>query len=297
MDNYYEVLGLKNTCSNYEVLTAFKKIILKYDIIKLNNEVSSQMKYAFEAFDVLSDPQWRELYDQYGENIKSGVISDITNNIIRYAYHGDIIMTYKSVFGSQNPFTHVVSMLFSINNPISHSENLETIKNQTKQFPLRLTLEEVYFGTLKKVCIELNDRKQKLIDVQIPRGIPANSKIVKDIGNGSIITFIIEDLPHKVYSRNGMDLIRTIDVSIKDVLCGKQFILKTLDHKMLRVNINQLIFPSFEKIVHGQGMPGYHAKDKEKGNIILKFRLNTPQYLSSKMIKMLLENISNVGLS
>lgn len=72
--------------------------MLKYGIVKLNDEELSQIKYAFEAFDVLSDPEWRELYDQYGESIiKSGVVSETTNNVIRYAYHGNILMSYKYV--------------------------------------------------------------------------------------------------------------------------------------------------------------------------------------------------------
>lgn len=63
---------------------------------KLNDEDIYRRLVAFEAYDVLSDPFWRKLYDQFGEiAIKSGVYVDNEKNMRRYSYHGDIYFTYK----------------------------------------------------------------------------------------------------------------------------------------------------------------------------------------------------------
>lgn len=66
---------------------------------KLNdgNKADSRL-VAFEAYDVLSNPFWRGLYDQFGEiAIKTGVHVDGEREMkqYRYSYHGDIFLTYK----------------------------------------------------------------------------------------------------------------------------------------------------------------------------------------------------------
>jgi len=62
----------------------------------LNEEDSNSRLVAFEAFDVLFDPFWRKMYDQYGYNaIKLGVFVENENFARRYTYHGDIFSTYK----------------------------------------------------------------------------------------------------------------------------------------------------------------------------------------------------------
>jgi len=74
----------------------FRKIVHEFGMEKLNNYDTKRRLQAFEAYDVLSDPFWRELYDQFGNiAIKSGVFIDNDQSIKRYSYHGDILLTYK----------------------------------------------------------------------------------------------------------------------------------------------------------------------------------------------------------
>lgn len=53
--------------------------------------------------------------------------------------------------------------------------------------------------------------------------------------------FITKDLPHKDFIRSGQDLISTYDVTFKEMMCGVQYVINTLDYKQLRVNITQII--------------------------------------------------------
>lgn len=55
------------------------------------------------------------------------------------------------------------------------------------------------------------------------------------------IVFVTNDLPHKYFVREGQDLICTYNATIKDMLGGVQHKIKTLDHKLLTVNITQII--------------------------------------------------------
>lgn len=63
---------------------------------KLDDDKTHRRLVAFEAYDVLSDPYWREVYDRSGEiAIKRGVVVDNGSDVKRYVYHGDIFLTYK----------------------------------------------------------------------------------------------------------------------------------------------------------------------------------------------------------
>lgn len=63
---------------------------------KLDDKNTHRRLIAFEAYDVLMDPFWRNLYDQFGElSIKSGVCISNEQGIKQYSYHGDIFFTYK----------------------------------------------------------------------------------------------------------------------------------------------------------------------------------------------------------
>lgn len=61
-----------------------------------DDERTNDRLVAFEAYDILSDPFWRDMYDQFGEiSIKTGVFVDGERKMKRYSYHGDIYLTYK----------------------------------------------------------------------------------------------------------------------------------------------------------------------------------------------------------
>jgi len=66
--DYYEVLGLQKGASEDEIKKAFRKLALKYhpDKNKGNKEAEEKFKEINEAYQVLSDPQKKANYDQFG---------------------------------------------------------------------------------------------------------------------------------------------------------------------------------------------------------------------------------------
>lgn len=110
--NYYSILNLKKHCTKEDVLKAyvsknfqnilinilynnfrFGKLMSKYSI---TNQVQNNCLIMLcEAFEVLSDPFRRALYDKYGEEgLKKGIQSD-TLCIDPWTYHADAITTYS----------------------------------------------------------------------------------------------------------------------------------------------------------------------------------------------------------
>ncbi len=72
--DYYEVLGVVKTAPQEEIKKAYRKLALKHhpDRTKENKASEEQFKEASEAYAILSDPQKRAQYDQFGHSLGGG---------------------------------------------------------------------------------------------------------------------------------------------------------------------------------------------------------------------------------
>ena len=67
-EDYYKVLGVRKNADSAELRKAFRKLAMKHHPDRNVSDASAEEKFkeAKEAFDVLSDPQKRQLYDRFG---------------------------------------------------------------------------------------------------------------------------------------------------------------------------------------------------------------------------------------
>ena len=73
--DYYEVLGVSRTATEADIKKAYRKLARKYhpDVNPDDKTAEEKFKDVREAYDVLSDPEKRQRYDQLGANWKAGV--------------------------------------------------------------------------------------------------------------------------------------------------------------------------------------------------------------------------------
>jgi len=116
--DYYAILGVKKGANDDELKRAYRKLALKYHPDK-NKSAGAEEKFKEigEAYDVLSDPKKRQIYDQLGEEgLKGGASAGGAGQGhpgfegFTYTYHGDPRQTFSQFFGTSNPFEMFMNM-------------------------------------------------------------------------------------------------------------------------------------------------------------------------------------------
>ena len=97
--DYYEVLSLERTADGDEIKRSYRRMAMKYhpDRNPGDTEAEAKFKECAEAYEILSDPQRRQVYDQYGhEGLRgSGAAShDFTRMNV-----DDIFSMFNDIFG------------------------------------------------------------------------------------------------------------------------------------------------------------------------------------------------------
>lgn len=162
------------------------------------------------------------------------------------------------------------------------------------QIDLNLTLEELYTGTKKRLKVtrtrwykDQMTKEDKVLEVEVKRGWKDGTKITFP-GEGDQETphsrpgdmiFIVKTKHHDRFVRDGLHLIHKIPISLVRALTGFIAPIRTLDGRILKVTVDEVVNPKTRKIVPNEGMPSSKAAG-EKGDLILEFDLIFPRILS-----------------
>ncbi|MSS71735.1 MAG: molecular chaperone DnaJ [Candidatus Latescibacteria bacterium] len=145
--DYYEVLGVNRKASEDEIKKAYRKQAMKYhpDRNPENKEAEASFKEAAEAYEVLSDSQKKQIYDQYGHEGLGGPFQSGGFQWSDFTHAGDfndIFDNLDSIFGGG-----IFGNLFGGRGRQGPQ------RGEDLKVSIELTLEEIAKGTQKKIKI------------------------------------------------------------------------------------------------------------------------------------------------
>ncbi|KAF5832029.1 radial spoke protein 16 [Dunaliella salina] len=301
--DYYECLGLTRNADVLEIRRTFRRLALKYHP-DCNKDVDSKEEFAriCEAYDVLSDPKRKGFYDLYGEHgLKDGEMDaqgGLKGGIYQFDPELGPHQVFARFFGTSNPYEALdaISAQFE-----AMTTQDPPKKGKNKVYTVELTLEEIYFGCLKKVthkrkvlhengeCTE----EQRTLTIDVKSGLPSGTRFVFE-GEGNkvpkkepgFVVFVLKPLPHDRFLRRGSDLVHKLTLPLYQALIGTSVDVQTLDHRTLSIPIADVVTPGYKRVVPGEGMP---KPTGGKGDLILEVELLFPTHITETQ-KMLIKS-------
>ncbi|MEB3226679.1 MAG: DnaJ C-terminal domain-containing protein [Synechococcus sp.] len=243
--DYYSILGVSKTASADEIKKKFRKLALQYHPDRNPGDKAAEAKFKelSEAYEVLSDPEKRQKYDQFGQYWQQaarssgspygpGVNVDFSNfgnfDFSNFGSFDEFIneLLGKAATGSGTRGTNPYGD-FGFN-----TGTTGTAHGANREVKIQLTFSEAFHGVEKRFSIG-----QENLSVKIPAGVTQGSKI-RLKGKGSLSPmggqrgdlYLIVDLqPHHFFQFEGENLTCTLPITPDEAVLGASVAVPTPD--------------------------------------------------------------------
>lgn len=304
--DYYAVLGVSKTATADELKKVYRRLARKYhpDMNPGNKEAEAQFKEVNEAYEVLSDPEKRKKYDQFGQYWKqagqgwpSGSSAGFDVNGFDFSQYGSFDEFINELLGRFG--TTGAGPRRSTNRTYTYStraggptgfggySGYEGFENQAtktgasdKEAILPLTLSEAFHGVQKRL-----DLGTEIVDVRIPAGAKPGSRI-RLKGKGSIdpynqqrgdLYLTVEVQPHSFFHFEGDNLVCEVPIAPDEAVLGTQLEVPTPDG-MVNVNVPAGVRSGQSLRLRGKGWPNSKTG---RGDQMVKISIVPPKELSA----------------
>lgn len=279
--DYYKILEIDKNATETDIKKAFRKLARKYhpDLNPNDKEAERKFKELNEANEVLSHPENRKKYDQYGENWQHGEeYEKARQQQQRYQSDGG----QQSGFGGAGDYSDFFESMFGGGASRGRGRTA-AFKGQDFNAELHLDLKDVY--TTHKRTLTINGKNIRLT---IPAGVE-NGQVIKIPGQGSeganggpkgdlYLTFNIEN--HTNFKLDQHNLYSTVDLDLYTALLGGEITANTFDGKV-KLTVKPGTQNGTKVKLKGKGFPVY-KKEGEFGDLYISYQITIPTNLTEK---------------
>lgn len=295
--DYYKILGVDKSASQDDVKKAFRKLARKFHPDLNPNDPSAKEKFQEinEANEVLSDPEKRKKYDEYGEHWKHADEFEAQKRARQQAGGGG---GYSDFGGDGGSYWYSSDgQGFSGGNADGFSDFFESMfghrgggrrgnagfRGQDFNAELRLSLRDA--AQTHKQILTVNGKN---VRITIPAGV-ADGQVIKLKGyggeginggpNGDLyITFVIAEDP--VFKRLGDDLYVDVPIDLYTAVLGGEQVVDTLNGKV-KLKVKPETQNGTKVRLKGKGFPVY-KKEGEFGALIVTYTVKIPTNLTDR---------------
>lgn len=311
--DYYQTLGVSKNADEKEIKKAYRKLARDYhpDVNPDNKGAEEKFKELTEAYEVLSDPEKRQKYDQFGSQWQQyqrggGSMDDF------WAQYGGASRqrgggysqtidpaTFEQMFGSGGSgFSSFFESLFGGGaggrtrqsggfdfSSFGGGQGFQSAPQRGRDIEqaVEIMLEEAFHGATRSFQYS-NGRS---ITAKIPRGVKNGAKIrlsgqgeTGGGGQSGDLFLKVKVLPHPLFKREGDDLKVDVPVDLFTAMLGGKTAVSSLDKT---VNLTIPAETENGKVIRLRGLGMPHAKNpSERGDLLATVSITLPQNLSEK---------------
>ncbi len=294
--DYYEVLGVSKSASTEELKRAYRKLALEWHPDRnKSSQAHDKFKEINEAYAVLSDPQKKQTYDQFGHDaFKPGMGGSPWGQSrgagSGFAGQGPFTYYYSSGGGGQSPFGD-----FEGFDPFDIFEQFfgggfgrQSTRHHREAYEITIDFIEAVKGVTKDVHLPRGQAGEGSMrkSIKIPAGVDSGSRIRFDD-----FDIVVQVRGDKEYKREGDDLIIDKEISYAQASLGTVLEVPTIDGP-LKIRVQPGTQPGTLIRLRGKGVP--HVRGGGRGDEYVRVLLHIPTHLNRRQ-KELLEELEEVS--
>lgn len=304
--DYYKTLGVDKNADEKTIKKAYRKLARDYhpDVNPGNQAAEEKFKELNEAYEVLSDPQKRQKYDQFGSQWQQyeragGNMNDFWSQWAnaaggRRAPRGGAAYTqtldpetFEELFGGRSGggFSSFFEALFGGPDGRRQSDGFDfsgfggarpaSPRRRDVEQPVTLTLEEAFHGTTRQ--LQFGDGR--VLTPKIPPGVYTGAKVrLRGKAEPGDIYLVVEVKPHPRFERRGDDLTVSVPVDLYTAVLGGEVQVAAMD-RTVSLTIPAGTANGQQIRLRGLGMPQM-KNPKQRGDLFAIVEVQLPQNLS-----------------
>jgi curved DNA-binding protein len=295
--DYYKILGVERKASEEEIKRTYRKLALKYhpDRNPGDKKAEEKFKEINEAYQVLSDPQKRQRYDQMGDSYQRwqqrGAPGGFNWDEWARAQGGGNVRVEEvdldDLFGGGlGGFSEFFRRFFGGMQDLGGADALRgrsTARRapQSYQYEVAISLREAFMGTARR--IEVDGRR---LEVKIPAGARTGTRVrvpeavTAPNGAKGDLFLVIQVMDDPLYERKGDDLYTDVEVDLYKAVLGGEVAVHTLSgNVMLTIPAGTQSGQTFR--LGGRGMPRI-KNPQSHGDLYVRVKVKIPRGLSAE---------------
>ena len=306
--DYYDILGVSKTASDDELKKAYRKMAMEHhpDMVKDGDKKAHEdrFKEINEAYQVLSDPQKRKMYDAYGHSAGGPQGFPGAGAGGASGQWGPFTYTYSSNTGGQNPFGdvdpfEVFQDFFGFR---GFGGQRQPRRGKNLSYQLEIDFVDAVKGAQKSIKVETGE-----ITIKIPQGARDGTELrfagrglpgPNGTPSGDLFITLRVPTPREFQDRAGDDLgvLKEIDFVIATL--GGLVEIPVVDEKSpTGIAKTQLKIPNGTQHgtqfrVRGKGIPRLNGRGS--GDIIVQVAIKIPSNISRQQRQLLEEYRQNL---
>jgi curved DNA-binding protein len=280
--DYYKLLGINKTATPEEIKNAYRKLARKYhpDLNPNDKDAKRNFQQINEANEVLSDPEKRKKYDQYGKDWQHSEQFEKTKQYQEQS--SDSRGSRYSGAQSEGDFSDFFESMFG---GAAGAGRGRQVKFRGEDFNAELHLDLIEAYKTHKQTLTVNGVK---IRITIPAGIENGQTIkISEHGGHGInggpdgdlyITFSIAN--HSRFKRLGNDLYTNVDLDLYTAVLGGDITIETLNGKV-KLRVKPETQNGTKVKLKDKGFPLY-KNEGQFGDLLITYTVKIPTNLTEK---------------
>ena len=281
--DFYEILGVSKSATADEIKRAYRKLALEWHPDR-NKTAGAEDKFKEinEAYEVLSDPNKKQQYDQFGHTQAGGGFGG-QGSPFGGGRQGPFSYSYSTQGGS--PFEG-----FDFSDPLDIFEQFfgggfgrQQSRARRDVYKITIDFLEAAHGVTKEVHVPKGEAGQGSVvkTIKIPPGVDTNSRIRFDE-----FDILVEVRPHETFQREDNNIIIEQEISFPDAALGIVLEVPTIDGDV-KIRIQPGTAPGTLIRLKGKGIQ--NLRGGGRGDEYVKVVVKIPERLSRKQKELLEE--------